>query len=99
MAVDADDPDRHRAAHVAKAAAGEAAVLCAKEGLQLHGGIGFTWEHDLHLFVRRVYADEHLLGTTEWHHDRLADLLMPSTPPSMASSPGAGGGPYPTGVG
>ena len=44
--------------------------------MQLHGGIGFTWEHDLHLFVRRVLADAHLLGTSDWHHDRLAELLL-----------------------
>ena len=47
--VDADDPDRHRAVHVAKAAAGEAARRAAKDGIQIHGGIGYTWEHDLHL--------------------------------------------------
>jgi alkylation response protein AidB-like acyl-CoA dehydrogenase len=77
MAVDADDPDRHRAAHVAKAAAGRAATLCAKDGIQIHGGIGYTWEHDLHLYIRRAYASEHLLGTASWHHDRLAELLFP----------------------
>ena len=76
MAIDADDPDRHRAAHVAKAAAGRAATLCAKDGIQIHGGIGYTWEHDLHLYIRRAYASEHLLGTAEWHHDRLADFLF-----------------------
>jgi len=76
MAIDADDPDRHRAAHVAKAAAGRAATLCAKDGIQIHGGIGYTWEHDLHLYIRRAYASEHLLGTAGWHHDRLADLLF-----------------------
>ncbi len=76
MALDADDPDQHRAVHVAKAAAGEAATRCAKDGIQIHGGIGYTWEHDLHLYIRRVYASEHLLGTTAWHHDRLADLLL-----------------------
>ena len=76
MAIDADDADRHRAAHVAKAAAGRAATLCAKDGIQIHGGIGYTWEHDLHLYIRRAYASEHLLGTSAWHHDRLADLLL-----------------------
>ena len=76
MAVDADDPDRHRATHVAKAAAGEAATRAAKDGIQVHGGIGYTWEHDLHLYIRRAYASEHLLGTRAWHHDRLADLLL-----------------------
>ena len=76
MTVDAGDPDRHRAVHVAKAAAGEAAKRAAKDGIQIHGGIGYTWEHDLHLFMRRAFATEALLGTTGWHHDRLADLLI-----------------------
>jgi alkylation response protein AidB-like acyl-CoA dehydrogenase len=78
MAIDADDPDRHRAVHTAKAAAGVAATQAAKEGVQIHGGIGFTWEHDLHLFLRRAYGSEYWMGTTAWHHDRLADLLFAS---------------------
>jgi alkylation response protein AidB-like acyl-CoA dehydrogenase len=77
MTIDAKDADRHRATHVAKAAAGTAAKRAAKDGIQIHGGIGYTWEHDLHLFIRRAYASEHLLGTSDWHHDRLADLLIP----------------------
>lgn len=80
MTIDAGDPDRHRAVHVAKAAAGTAATRAAKDGMQVHGGIGYTWEHDLHLFIRRAYGSEHLLGTTEWHHDRLADLLLAELP-------------------
>jgi alkylation response protein AidB-like acyl-CoA dehydrogenase len=76
MAIDADDPERHRAAHVAKAAAGNAAMKAAKDSIQVHGGIGYTWEHDLHLFIRRATGAEHWLGTKEWHHDRLADLLI-----------------------
>jgi len=76
MALDAGDPDRHRAVHTAKAAAGEAATRAAKDGVQTHGGIGFTWEHDLHLFMRRAYGSEYWMGTTAWHHDRLADLLF-----------------------
>jgi hypothetical protein len=74
---DADDPlERTRACHVAKAAAGDAARRCLKDGIQIHGGIGYTWEHDLHLFIRRATASEFLLGPTSWHHDRLADLLF-----------------------
>jgi len=76
MAIDDDDHGRHRAVHVAKAAAGEAARRAARDGIQIHGGIGFTWEHDLHLFMRRAYGAEALLGPTGWHHDRLADLLI-----------------------
>jgi alkylation response protein AidB-like acyl-CoA dehydrogenase len=76
MAVDADDPDRVRATHVAKAAAGRAVRVGAQDGMQVHGGIGYTWEHDLHLYVRRAVASNALLGTADWHHDRLADLLL-----------------------
>jgi alkylation response protein AidB-like acyl-CoA dehydrogenase len=76
MAVDAKDADRHRATHVAKAAAGAAATRAAKDGIQIHGGIGYTWEHDLHLFIRHAYGSEAWLGTTDWHHDRLAELLF-----------------------
>ncbi|MBI2168660.1 MAG: hypothetical protein HYU28_04040 [Actinobacteria bacterium] len=76
MAFDAGDADRHRAAHVAKAAAGRAARRAAKDGIQIHGGIGYTWEHDLHLFMRRAYASEFLMGSSDWHHERLAGLLF-----------------------
>jgi alkylation response protein AidB-like acyl-CoA dehydrogenase len=76
MTIDADDADRHRAAHVAKAAAGSAAMKAAKDSAQVHGGIGYTWEHDLHLYIRRATGAEHWMGTTDWHHDRLADLLL-----------------------
>ncbi len=76
MAIDAGDPDRHKAAHVAKAMAGEAIRLNLKDGMQIHGGIGYTYEHDLHLYVRRAIGSENLLGTTDWHRDRLADLML-----------------------
>ena len=77
MSVDAAEaPTARKACHVAKAAAGEAARRILKDGIQIHGGIGYTWEHDLHLFLRRATADEYLLGTTGWHLDRLADLLI-----------------------
>jgi len=76
MTLDAGDAERHRAVHTAKAAAGSAATRAAKDGVQTHGGIGFTWEHDLHLFIRRAYGSAYWMGTTAWHHDRLADLLF-----------------------
>jgi hypothetical protein len=78
MTIDADDGDRFRAAHVAKAAAGTAATRAGKDSIQVHGGIGYTWEHDLHLYLRRAFGSEHWLGTTSWHHDRLAELLFTS---------------------
>ena len=76
MCIDAGHPDRHRATHVAKAVAGTAARKAARGGLQVHGGVGFTWEHDLHLRLRRAFADDALCGTHEWHLDRLADLAF-----------------------
>jgi alkylation response protein AidB-like acyl-CoA dehydrogenase len=76
MAVDADDDERHRAVHVAKSSADEAARHIAKEAIQMHGGIGFTWDHDLHLYMRRALAAEAFMGTTAWHRDRLAELVL-----------------------
>jgi alkylation response protein AidB-like acyl-CoA dehydrogenase len=76
MCVDAGDADAARAAHVAKAAAGTAARRAAKDAVQIHGGIGFTWEHDLHLFIRRAYTSEFLFGSSHWHHDRLGEMLF-----------------------
>ncbi len=76
MCLDGDDADRHRAVHVAKALAGSGARQVGRHAMQTHGGIGYTWEHDLHLRLRRAFADDALVGTHEWHLDRLADLLM-----------------------
>jgi alkylation response protein AidB-like acyl-CoA dehydrogenase len=76
MTLDAHDSERRRATHVAKATAGEAARRIGKDSAQVHGGIGYTWEHDLHLFIRRAFASEAWLGNTEWHHDRLAELIV-----------------------
>jgi alkylation response protein AidB-like acyl-CoA dehydrogenase len=76
MTIDAHDRDRRRATHVAKAAAGTAATRAAKDSMQVHGGVGYTWEHDLHLFIRRAYGSEAWFGPTGWHHDRLAALLF-----------------------
>jgi alkylation response protein AidB-like acyl-CoA dehydrogenase len=63
------------AVSAAKAAAGDCQRLLAKEGIQLHGGIGFTWEHDMHLYAKRLKANEASFGTAAWHRARIADLL------------------------
>jgi alkylation response protein AidB-like acyl-CoA dehydrogenase len=76
MCVDADDSDRHRAVHGAKAEAGRAARACAHTGLQVHGGVGYTWEHGLHFRLRRAYAGDAFMGPSGYHHDRLAELLF-----------------------
>jgi alkylation response protein AidB-like acyl-CoA dehydrogenase len=50
------------------------AHLCG-EALQLHGGIGFTWEHDIHLFVRRAKVNQVLYGDGAWHREQLVRLI------------------------
>jgi alkylation response protein AidB-like acyl-CoA dehydrogenase len=55
------------------------AHLCG-EALQLHGGIGFTWEHDIHLFVRRAKVNQVLYGDGAWHRERLVRLVEAGVP-------------------
>jgi len=75
MTIAEDDTRRAIATAMAKAAAGECQRLAAQEGLQLHGGIGLTWEHDLHFFLKRAKAGDGLWGTAAHHRARVADLL------------------------
>ncbi|WP_255648889.1 acyl-CoA dehydrogenase family protein [Frankia sp. ArI3] len=56
---------------VAGSVAGEGTSRAASTALQLHGGMGFTWEHDLHLFLRRIKVDELVRGTPRQHRERL----------------------------
>ena len=62
------------AASVAKAAAAQAAWRVASGAMQIHGGIGFTWEHDCHLLLRRATATARLLRGVDWHLERAASL-------------------------
>lgn len=73
--LDAGSDIRHAAA-VAKSFAGPACVRVASLAVQVHGGIGFTWEHDAHLFLKRVSLDEALFGTPKWHRQYLATALL-----------------------
>lgn len=75
-----ESPDVEIAAHVAAAACGPAAVDLAEECVQLHGGIGMTWEHDAHLRLKRAVSDDLALGTAATHRARLAELLGFDTP-------------------
>jgi alkylation response protein AidB-like acyl-CoA dehydrogenase len=70
-ALDGDGDAAHLVA-VGKACASDYTARIAGESLQLHGGIGFTWEHDLHLYLRRIKADEALFGDAEHHERRIA---------------------------
>jgi alkylation response protein AidB-like acyl-CoA dehydrogenase len=75
LTIAEDDERRSLATSVAKAAAGDCAQLLAKEGIQIHGGIGYTWEHNMHLYVRRVKSSSVLLGDAGQHRARVADLI------------------------
>jgi alkylation response protein AidB-like acyl-CoA dehydrogenase len=75
LAVADDLPDRDEAVAVAKSYVGDAFSELAGEALQIHGGIGFTWEHDVHLFVRRAKADQVLYGDGPWYRESLCALL------------------------
>jgi alkylation response protein AidB-like acyl-CoA dehydrogenase len=75
LTIAEDDPRRASATSVAKVAAGDCQRLLAKEGIQIHGGIGVTWEHDVQLLVKRMKSGEALFGTSATHRARIADLL------------------------
>lgn len=62
----------------ARVAATEAAQFCAREAIQLHGGVGFTWEFDPHLYLRRAQASSQRLGTPSWWLEQVAAQLLDS---------------------
>jgi alkylation response protein AidB-like acyl-CoA dehydrogenase len=71
VALDDDTDTRSAAVSAAAAYAGDGTSTTAQTALQVHGGIGFTWEHDLHLLLRRIKVDELLDGTVSFHRRRL----------------------------
>ncbi|WP_137819078.1 acyl-CoA dehydrogenase family protein [Pseudomonas sp. 2FG] len=68
------------AAALAKAQCSEAFFHCAAESIQLHGGVGFTWEYDPHLYFKRARASENFLGAPALHRERIAALLLDAQP-------------------
>lgn len=76
LTIDADDDRRTVAAAMAKAAAGDAQRIAAQHGVQFFGGLGFTWENDLQLFIRRAKAGELLLGSSAHHRARVARATL-----------------------
>jgi alkylation response protein AidB-like acyl-CoA dehydrogenase len=73
-ALDHDHDTALRAASMAKAYAGDAGYRVSASALQVHGGIGFTWEHDLHFFLKRAVANAHSFGDARWHRERVIAL-------------------------
>ncbi|MFC4946687.1 acyl-CoA dehydrogenase family protein [Pseudonocardia sp. GCM10023141] len=74
-AVDDEAPDRDLAVSAAKVVCSDAYYAVAAAAIQLHGGIGVTWEHSAHLYFKRATADRILLGTPAHHSNRLAGAL------------------------
>jgi alkylation response protein AidB-like acyl-CoA dehydrogenase len=64
----------------ARAVASDTYVKVATDNIQVHGGIGFTWDHPAHLYLKRAKGSQLLLGSPKWHRSRLADLLGISAP-------------------
>ena len=81
------DPRRALHASMAKAEAGEAAALAARSALQVHGAIGYTWEQDLHLWMRRAWSLDLAWGSRAFHRSRVAGAVL---------APGAALGPSTT---
>lgn len=67
--------DLPEAAAIAKVACSEASVRIATDSLHVHGGLGFTWDHDAHLYLRRARSSLHLFGDPRFHRERLARHL------------------------
>ncbi|MGD9806282.1 MAG: acyl-CoA dehydrogenase family protein [Hyphomicrobiaceae bacterium] len=70
-AIDEGDPDVPALASLAKAAASDAYMQTAIHAVQIHGGIGFTWDNDTHLWFKRAKSSEVFLGGPEYHRERL----------------------------
>ena len=70
-----DDPEASLAASMAKAWCSDASQRVLAAGMQVHGGIGFTWDHDIHLSLKRARLDAVSFGSAAWHRERIAALL------------------------
>jgi alkylation response protein AidB-like acyl-CoA dehydrogenase len=77
-ALQENAPDAASAVSIAKMYASDAGRTVGNRGIQVHGGMGFTWENDLHLYYRRAKASETSLGDATFHRERLARLVIDS---------------------
>ncbi len=75
-AVDEGSDEAALAVHAAKSFAADTYFMCAGNMIQLHGGIGFTWEHDAHLFFKRARAIQSMLGHGNWHREQVATMIL-----------------------
>lgn len=77
-ALQENAPDAAAAVSIAKMYASDASRTVGNRGIQVHGGMGFTWENDLHLYYRRAKASETAFGDASFHRERLARLVIDS---------------------
>jgi len=84
-AVANDVPEAHLAACMAKAYCSDAYRFVSAEGIQIHGGIGFTWEHDMHLYFKRAKGSEVTFGDATWNRELVAQVVLDA--PEGASAP------------
>ena len=75
-AADAEPESLPLAASIAKAYASDAGWRVPDASIQVHGGIGFTWEHDLHFFLKRGRANASMYGDARWHREQVADAVL-----------------------
>jgi alkylation response protein AidB-like acyl-CoA dehydrogenase len=75
-ALEENVPDAAAAVSVAKIYASDASRNVGNRGIQVHGGMGFTWENDIHLYYRRAKASETMLGDAAFHRERIARLVI-----------------------
>jgi alkylation response protein AidB-like acyl-CoA dehydrogenase len=75
-AVARDVPEAHLAACMAKAYCSDAYRMVSAEGIQIHGGIGFTWEHDMHLYFKRAKGSEVTFGDATWNRELVAQVVL-----------------------
>ena len=75
-AADAEPESLPLAASMAKAYASDAGWRVPDQAIQVHGGIGFTWEHDLHFFLKRGRANAAMFGDARWHRERVAEAVI-----------------------
>lgn len=75
-ALEENTPDAATSVSVAKMYASDAARNVGNRGIQVHGGMGFTWENDIHLYYRRAKASETMLGDATLHRERIARLVI-----------------------
>jgi alkylation response protein AidB-like acyl-CoA dehydrogenase len=85
-ALEENSPDAATAVSIAKMYASDAGRTVGNRGIQIHGGMGFTWENDLHLYYRRAKASETAFGDATFHRERIASMVIDASSVSAKSA-------------